>query len=89
MYWMLQLRGESGGLNSGNHNGEDLQFAWIQRKAESKGLVFRGKSTWTDIGKSTFPQDSRANLQIEKLPTKDLVWLANYCDFPKEMSAYW
>jgi hypothetical protein len=89
MYWMLQLRGESGGLNSGNHNGEDLQFAWIQRKAESKGLVFRGKSTWTDIGKSTFPQDSRANLQIEKLPTKDLVWSANYCDFPKEMSAYW
>ena len=88
MHAMLKVRGETGGLTTDQLGAEDLHFFWAFDGSQVVGRVRRGESSWTAVGCTDLPKDSRINLGVEKVPTKDLLSMANQCDFPPSFTAY-
>jgi hypothetical protein len=82
MHAMLKVRGETGGLTTDQLGGDDLMFFWRTMGTDQVGQILRGESTFTPIKPNDFPTDDRLKLSLEKIPTKDLISIVNFCDFP-------
>lgn len=82
MHALLRTRGETNGRNTKLLGSEDLQFFWRRENGHVKGVVARGELSSTSIGSKKFPRDDRLHLSVDEVPTKDLISIANYCDFP-------
>ena len=88
MHAMLYTRGVTGGLTTELLGADDLAFFWTLEDGQLMGHVLRGESSWTKIGSESLPKDSRISLRINRVPTKDLVSIANFCDFPESQSSW-